>query len=179
MGSGRKPNSVKSAQLGRWLASLDVHLLTGSGMGVMQEVSKAFADVSARKGMVIGIVPGAYDSVRSRYTAIQGYPNPWVEIPIYTHLPDRGKLGSGYTSRNHINILTSDIVVLLSGGAGTASEAELSIRYGKPAVAWLENSDEQENFPKEIEFADTFSQVREFVTDSIEKNLRDTRLTAH
>ena len=38
-------------------------------------------------------------------------------------------------SRNHINILTSDLVILLPGGEGTASEAELAVRYNKSVIA--------------------------------------------
>ncbi len=170
MGSGSEAHVVKSVKLGCWLASLNVHLLTGSGMGVMQQVSEAFAGVSGRKGLVIGIVPGEYDRASNRYAPIQHYPNPWVEVPIYTHLPDRGESGIGQTSRNHINILTCDVIVFLSGGAGTVAEAQLSIRYAKPAVAWLEGSAERGKFPKTMRFVDKFSQVQEFVVEHIETN---------
>ena len=55
MGSGRESYSDQAAPLGRWLATQDVHLLTG---GVMGAVSRAFYEVSGRKGLVIGIIPG-------------------------------------------------------------------------------------------------------------------------
>jgi hypothetical protein len=60
--------------------------------------------------------------------APHGYPNPWVEIPVYTHLPVSGMGGLDASSRNHINILTSDVIVALPGSAGTWSEVMLAIR---------------------------------------------------
>lgn len=38
-------------------------------------------------------------------------------------------------SRNHINVLTSDVIVALPGGEGTASEIGLARAYGRPVVA--------------------------------------------
>ena len=63
-----------------------------------------------------------------------GYPNPWVELAIRTHLDARGDDGSGIRSRNHINILSADVVIALPGSSGTASEVELAIRYGRPLI---------------------------------------------
>lgn len=57
-----------------------------------------------------------------------GYPNPYVELCINTHLPASGTQGTQCHSRNHINILTSDIVIALPGSAGTASEVFLARR---------------------------------------------------
>lgn len=56
------------------------------------------------------------------------YPNPHVELAIATHLPVSGKEGMSASSRNHINILTSDAVVALPGSHGTASEVQLATR---------------------------------------------------
>ena len=58
MGSGGSPNSERATQLGRWLAQRGVHLLTGGGGGTMASVSKAFAEVEDRRGLVIGVIPG-------------------------------------------------------------------------------------------------------------------------
>ncbi len=57
MGSGNNVHCERARALGLWLAKAGFHLLTGGGGGVMQTVSKAFCDVSNRKGLVIGVFP--------------------------------------------------------------------------------------------------------------------------
>jgi len=137
MGSGSHPWPERAVPLGRWLAERGVHLLTGGGSGVMAAVSEAFAAVRGREGLVIGVLPGFPDGA-----APPGYPNPAVELAIRTHLPGRGEEGSGPRSRNAINVLSSDLLVALPGGAGTASEVAFAARFAKPLVAWLESPDE-------------------------------------
>jgi hypothetical protein len=45
----------------------------------------------------------------------EGYPNPWVEVPILTHLA--GHLGpEGADSRNAINVLSAHRIIALPGG---------------------------------------------------------------
>ena len=126
MGSGATPHAHLAEPLGRALAGLGVHLLTGGGSGVMESVSRAFSAVQGREGLVIGILP-AGDARPDRADADPqtppGYPNPWVELAIRTHLDARGDDGSGILSRNHINILSSDVVIALPGSSGTASKA--------------------------------------------------------
>jgi predicted Rossmann-fold nucleotide-binding protein len=61
-----------------------------------------------------------------------GYPNAFVEVPILTHLPGGGVNISDPLTRNHINVLSSDFLVFLPGGPGTALEAALALAYGKP-----------------------------------------------
>ncbi len=158
----------QSSQLGRWLAAQKVHLLTGGGPGVMEHVSQAFAAPASRQGLVIGIIPGRFEEQRNRYAPIAGYPHRFVEMPIYTHLPDRGGLGLESSSRNHINILTSDIVVLLSGRDGTLCEAQLAVRYAKPAVAWIKAEDKA-RYPKQLNFADTFEQLQHFIMEAVKR----------
>ena len=130
MGSGAARHAHLAKPLGRALAPIGVHLLTGGGRGVMEAVSRAFHEVSGREGLVIGVLPAA----DAGPGAPPGYPNPWVELAIRTHLDARGDDGSGLRSRNHVNILSSDVVVALPGSAGTASEVELAIRYGRPLI---------------------------------------------
>ncbi len=65
-----------------------------------------------------------------------GYPNRWVELAIYTHLPDSGSDGTLRSSRNHINVLTADAIVALPGREGTQSEMWLALEYGVPIVAF-------------------------------------------
>ena len=109
LGSGSSAHDNQSMVLGQWLATQSVHLLTGGGGGVMQAVSKAFAESESRVGMVIAVVPGEYDRLAQVYVPSPHYPNPWVEIPIYTHLSSTGVLGTSEWSRNHINVLSSNV----------------------------------------------------------------------
>jgi predicted Rossmann-fold nucleotide-binding protein len=66
-----------------------------------------------------------------------GYPNPWIDIAVHTHLPDRGAAGASERSRNHLNVLSAHVVVILPGGPGTRTELELAQRYGRPVIAYL------------------------------------------
>ncbi|MEE8314884.1 MAG: molybdenum cofactor carrier protein [Myxococcota bacterium] len=160
MGSGSAPHAARAARLGTWLAEQGFHLLTGGGPGVMSSVSEAFWGVSGRRGLVIGIVPCVEgDPGRSR----SGYPNPWVEVPIMTHLPPSGENGTESMSRNHINVLSSDVLVALPGGSGTRSELELAVTYGRPVIAWVSASDEIPGLPPGVPQAEAFDQVAQFV----------------
>jgi uncharacterized protein (TIGR00725 family) len=161
MGSGSQPHEERAGALGRWLAREGVHLLTGGGGGVMESVSRAFFGVPDREGLVIGVLPGSAEAVATHAPA--GYPNPWVEIPIRTHLPLSGDRGTDPRSRNFINVLSSDVLVALPGGPGTASEVRLALRYGRPLVAYLESRSEIEDLPREIAVRSSLSEVQEFV----------------
>ncbi len=161
MGSGVRAHEELAAPLGRRLARLGVHLLTGGGSGVMESVSRAFAEVEERDGLVIGVLPFHEAAPAS------GYPNPWVEITIRTHL---GQDGAEFSSRNHVNVLTSDVVVALPGSAGTASEVALSVRYGRPVVLFGD-LDRARGLPSEVATARTVEEVIRFVRE----RLRDGR----
>ena len=78
--------------LGETLADLGVNLLTGGGGGVMTSVSRAFTRRPNRRGICIGIIPCASESDRA--TPRDGYPNEFVELAIYTHLPYSGAQGT-------------------------------------------------------------------------------------
>ena len=163
MGSGTSAHTERASQLGRWLAGKGVHLLTGGGGGVMASVSKAFYESEGRRGSVIGIIPCMEDSVHPR----SGYPNPWIEIPIFTHLPLSGTRGTEPLSRNHINILTSDVIVALPGGAGTASEAALAVTYQRPIVAFLTSSAEIPGLPWQVPVQSDFDEVCRFISEAL------------
>lgn len=163
MGSGTSPHYERASRLGRWLADRGVHLLTGGGGGVMAEVSKAFYESDGRRGSVIGIIPCQEGSVRPKH----GYPNHWVEISIFTHLPLSGARGTELLSRNHINILTSDVIVALPGGSGTASEVALAISYQRPLVAFLKSFDEIPGLSNQVPVRSNFDEVCEFVESCI------------
>ncbi len=91
-----------------------------------------------------------------------GYPNRWVEIAIATHLPFSGMSGQEPLSRNHVNVLSSQAIVVLPGGSGTASEAKLALRYEKPILAFLDR-DQMPQLPAEIEATAEIETVRDFL----------------
>jgi uncharacterized protein (TIGR00725 family) len=134
MGSGEDRHDALAAPLGRWIAERGYHLLTGGGRGVMEAVSEAFARVPGRQGLAIGVLKG-FPRPDGRVDG--DTPNPWVEVPIRTHLPLSGSQGIDARSRNHVNVLTADLVVGLPGGDGTRSEMVLAVRYGKPVIAFV------------------------------------------
>ena len=144
IGSGKTADPC-CAEVGRLLATLGFDLLTGGGGGVMEAVSRAFVETSPRAGLTIGVIPATVEPLaaleRRDATAVDyrlppGYPNPWVEIAIYTHLPDSGPEGTRGSSRNHINVLSADAIVALPGEAGTESEIWLAVQYGVPVAAY-------------------------------------------
>ena len=57
MGSSTQAFEDLAEPLGRWLASIGVHLLTGGGVGTMEAVSCAFVEVHPRHGLVVGVLP--------------------------------------------------------------------------------------------------------------------------
>ena len=95
---------------------------------------------------------------------LPGYPNPWVEIPIFTHLDVGGDAKDAPTSRNHVNILSSTVIIFLPGSVGTASEARLALRYGRPGVAYLRSRAEIPGLPDGIPVEADFERVAAFVT---------------
>lgn len=159
MGSGEDEHADKAESLGRWLAGQRVHLLTGAGKGVMEAASRGFSAVTERAGLVIGITP------RSEASTLppEGFPNPFVEIPILTHLPLRGASGTEPMSRNHINVLSSDVLIALPGGIGTASEAVLALRYRRPMIAYLDTPSDIPGLPDAVPVVTTLEEVQEFV----------------
>jgi uncharacterized protein (TIGR00725 family) len=165
MGSATESHTEYTHRVGMWLAQEGVHLLTGGGGGVMSAVSQAFAETPERKGeikgKIIGIIPSAASDPRVGPKA--GYPNPWVEIPIYTHLPLSGERGTEPLSRNHINILSSDVLIALPGGAGTASEVRLALQYGRPLVAYLNDRADIVGLPDQALVEHDFQRVQAFV----------------
>jgi uncharacterized protein (TIGR00725 family) len=169
MGSGSESHRARASALGRWLAALGVHLLTGGGGGVMSAVSQAFCEVPERRGLVIGVLPGDERAFEPASTVAPplGYPNPWVEIPISTHLPFSGRRGLHPLSRNHINVLSSTVLVALPGGAGTASEVALALRYHRPVIAYLDDPREIDGLPAEAVVESDFAAVQDFVREHI------------
>jgi uncharacterized protein (TIGR00725 family) len=161
MGSSTQAYEDVAVPLGRALAAMGVHLLTGGGVAAMGAVSQAFAGVPGREGQVIGVLPS--DLPDGTRVPSDGYPNAWVDIAIFTHLPLSGISGTDARSRNHINILSSDVVVVLPGGEGTESELELAVRYRKPVIAFFGDYEVIWPVADGVPVARTLDQVEAFV----------------
>jgi uncharacterized protein (TIGR00725 family) len=166
MGSGSYAHEELSIPLGKWIAASGFHLLTGGGSGVMQAVSKAFVQTENRQGLSIGIIPGEIKN--DQYNSLPNYPNPWIEIPVFTHLPLSGTQGKSAMSRNHINILSSDFIVVLPGSTGTISEVELALKYKKPVVGFYKDFVLLEKQKVAIPHFDNLSSVTKFILENLE-----------
>jgi len=168
IGSGQHADA-SCGEIGRLIASLGFDLLTGGGRGVMEAVSRAFFESVPRQGIVIGIVPAEVEPLEDledrqatsvQYIVPPGYPNEWVELAIYTHLPDSGPEGTLRSSRNHINVLSADAIVALPGREGTSAEIWLAMQYGVPIVAYGEH---HEDVARGVPRAASLDDVREFL----------------
>ena len=104
-------------ELGHAIARRGYILLTGGGTGVMRAASLG---ASRSGGLVIAILPN------ERRQDVTGYPNAYVDIPIYTGMGD---------ARNVINAKTADAIVALPGGPGTLSEIALALKADTPVIA--------------------------------------------
>ncbi len=140
----------------------------------MAVVSKSFYETPDRRGLVIGILPCDESPEKPKDGGPKpkdGYPNQWVEIPVLTHLALSGERGTEPMSRNHINVLSSDVIVALPGDAGTLSEVRLAVRYGQPVIAFVESDDESDvesdqgipGLPKGVPISSSLEEVQTFV----------------
>jgi predicted Rossmann-fold nucleotide-binding protein len=172
IGSGTVADPA-SSEIGQLVAKLGVDLLTGAGRGVMEAVSRAFFESRPRHGLVIGVIPATVermDALERRepaaiaYRPPDGYPNPWVELAICTHLPDSGEQGTQRSSRNHINVLSADVIIALPGEAGTESELWLAAQYGVPTVAYGRH---RSALPTGVVQARTLDEVRTFLIEHL------------
>jgi uncharacterized protein (TIGR00725 family) len=166
VGSGTVGHTGRAVPLGAGLARLGVHLVTGGGQGVMAEVARGFVGVRPRRGASVGILPAREGSNASPEPP-DGYPNPWVEIPVHTHLSTRGERGLEPGSRNHLVVLTGDVLVAMPGGSGTCSEVELALAYGRPVIAHLERREELPGLPSEVSLVPSLEEVLAFVRDRL------------
>jgi uncharacterized protein (TIGR00725 family) len=118
MGSHKEePSVMEDARcMGEAVARRGHVLLTGGGPGLMRAASEG---AHRAGGLVIGILPN------DRRRSLEGYPNEFVDIPIYTGMSD---------ARNVINAKTPHVLVALNGGVGTLSEIALALRVGTPVI---------------------------------------------
>jgi uncharacterized protein (TIGR00725 family) len=161
MGSGTDEHDALGRDIGELLAGLGVNLLTGGGRGVMTSVSRAFVQAQRNRGICIGIIPCFSETERSKPK--DGYPNQYVELAIYTHLPYSGPRGKDDLSRNHINVLSSVAVIALPGEEGTATEVSLALDYEKPVIAYSPQKHLVEQFPKSVARVTSLREVEEFL----------------
>ena len=166
MGSGVARYDRLAVAVGIWIAQQGFHLPTGGGEGVMAAVGEAFASVPDRPGLVLGVLPCAEGDPRCGPPA--GYPNRWVELAIRTHLPLSGARGTTPLSRNHINMLTADVVIALPGGLGTSSELQLAVRYGRPCVAFVVDRAQIPGLPDAVPCMSRLQDVASFVLEHVE-----------
>jgi uncharacterized protein (TIGR00725 family) len=129
-GSGGTIDAAAARQaraVGQLIARLGAHLLTGAGKGVMEAAAKAFVQARGRAGQSIGIVPAA--SARKFHKPKKDYPNRYVEIPIFVPLVSYRADWRRRPSRNHVNVFSTDAIVILPGGTGTHNEIKLTAEY--------------------------------------------------
>ena len=161
MGSGTNSWAEFTIPLAEWIAQQNYHLLTGSGTGVMAAASEAFCQVENRKGSCIGIVPTKTNQELG-FIPKKNYPNPWVEIPIITPLTTFDGHDPNQISRNHICVLSSDVIVALPGSKGTHNEVSLALGFQKPIILFGLKK-ELQDFPPDITKTDSLEKVKNFI----------------
>ncbi|WP_165791996.1 TIGR00725 family protein [Desulfocucumis palustris] len=116
MGSGAAatPEDCQMAyNLGKLIAGEGWVLLNGGRpAGVMEASARGARE---KGGLTVGVLPGTGGDQAS----------PYIDIAIVTGMGD---------ARNNINVLSSDIIVALPGGAGTISEIALALKNGKRVI---------------------------------------------
>lgn len=130
MGAGEhatEKDKQHAYEVGKLIAENSWILLSGGrNKGVMDEVNKGAKEAN---GLTIGIIPANNNFFTSKY----------VDIPIVT--------GMG-SARNAINILSSDIVIAIGMGAGTASEISLALKSNKHVVLLNDDQESKQFFQK-------------------------------
>lgn len=116
MGSGESGDKLLLAlarDLGAAIAAEGWVLLNGGRNSGVMDASA----VGARNkgGLVIGVLPDEGTAAASRH----------LDVAIRTGMGD---------GRNWINVLSSDVVIALRGGAGTLSEIALALKAGRTVI---------------------------------------------
>lgn len=162
MGSGVETWEDYVKPLAQWIADNDFHLLTGGGGGVMAVASASFSEAPNRKGgLCIGVVPTNLAD-NGLYVVKDGYPNRWVDLTIVSPLPSFSGKDPDEISRNHINILSSDVLIALPGSKGTRNEVDLSARFQKPIILYGPVASFAE-FPAALPRTDSLAEVTHFI----------------
>ncbi|MFM9874760.1 MAG: TIGR00725 family protein [Nitrosarchaeum sp.] len=112
--NGCTPEHEKIAyEVGSLIAKSNCVLVTGGLNGVMKAASRGAHDAN---GLTVGIIPQDNAS----------FANEFCDIVIPT--------GMGF-SRDFLNALSADGIIIIGGGAGTLSEICAAYMYKKPMVA--------------------------------------------
>jgi hypothetical protein len=116
MGSGGDPGPEVAAaaeRLGELIADRGWVLLNGGrACGVMDASARG---ASRAGGLVIGVLPDGDGHGASRH----------LDIAIRTGIGD---------ARNLVNVLSSDVVIAMTGGAGTLSEVAFALKAGRTVI---------------------------------------------
>lgn len=116
MGSGHRITEAERTaahHLGALIASRGWVLLTGgSGAGVMDAASQGAHEAG---GLVVGVLRSDHGAEASAH----------LDVAIRTGMGE---------ARNVINVLSSDVVIALPGGAGTLSEIALALKAEKTVI---------------------------------------------
>lgn len=169
MGSHEDSWDDYSMPLGERIARFGYHLLTGAGGGAMSAVAKAFTETDDRDGVSIGVVPVPADYKGALLSRDQ-YPNPYIEIPIVTPLSPKAELAKTPYSRNMVNIITPNAIIVLPGAQGTQTETSLSLMYNKPLLLFGPEK-AFKGFPEAAVGAEDEESLEEFLT-YVRKNIR-------
>lgn len=117
MGSGEDGDAALLAQareLGAAIAEQGWVLLNGGrAAGVMEASARGAAEAG---GLVVGVLPDSDLHGASAH----------LTVAIRTDMGD---------ARNAVNVLSSDVVVAMRGGAGTLSEVALALKAGRTVIA--------------------------------------------
>jgi len=116
MGAGQCSAAIfaQAERVGKLIAQKGAVLICGGRGGVMEAAAKGAKEAG---GITVGILPESDDSGANAY----------VDIPIITGM------GNG---RNIINVLSSQVIIAISGGYGTLSEIALALKTRTPVITF-------------------------------------------
>jgi len=148
--------------VGQLLANRGFNLLTGAGGGVMTAVAKAYTDAETREGVSIGVLPAV--DYKGQKLDKEVYPNPYIEVPMITPLSAKAESDAMPFSRNLVNVMTAQALIVLPGAHGTKNEVSLGLMYNKPLIMFGPDS-AFASFPEEPLRADEIQHVEQFLDD--------------
>ena len=131
----------------------------------MLAASEAFTSTTPRRGISIGVIPTDLTQ-EGIYHPKDGYPNKYIELSIISPLGTYTGETKAQLSRNHINIMTSNIIVALPGHRGTLNEVMLAYIYSKPTILFGPE-EEFKNFPVKIPRTNKLKHVCDFIGKNI------------
>ncbi len=162
MGSHEKAWHDFAYPAGELIAQRGYNLLTGAGAGVMTEAARGFTEFQPRDGVSIGILPAV--DYKGQNLDKEEYPNPYIEIPMITPLSMKAQSDVMPFSRNLVNVMTAQALIILPGSHGTKNEVSLALMYNKPMIMFGPEK-EFAKFPEDPLRADTLDHVEQFFDD--------------